>query len=768
MIGTLVALLSAFALGAQAPDVLAGLSVTAQGVQSRGLTSLSGADGVTALATRGGSMALVTAEGAKPPSQYLYFKLDPAVARRVHGPVYVVVEYYDGMAMGSMSLQYDSAGGDSLSAKYREADDVAGGYLAGGGTWRRAAYLIREPGFTGRQNVGADFRLGGGNLAVRSVLLTAGRPSDWEAMDTIDMAALKPLVRPGPGAQLIIGGFDPARTEDGPRLARALQAAAPGLRAIGVTSHEVYVRWNLCEPREGQYDWSLYDRYVEVYKRTGLKWVPFLICGSPYSLPDWYYKKPGSQGYVCLEHGLESDVQSLWNPTLRKHLARFIKAFCEHYRDTGVIESILLGVTGNYGEAIYPATGNDWTADVHGPYHTHPGFWCGDPYAIESFRTFLITKYGGQARFRDAWGEKAGGINEAKPFLKQDAPNERAWLDMVEWYIGSMTDYARYWLERVRESFPKGDVYLCTGGHAPAEHGSDFGDQCKDAAKYGAGVRITNEGSDYAANFSLTRWVASAGRQYGAYFSFEPAGEVNPVGVIARIYNATASGALGLHYYQPNLYGSQEAHANFVKWGAFWTRRDPIVEIGVYYPETHIRLNTNDFLPIAQRLRRSFDFAYLSDQQILDGGLARVKALVVSDGYVSWAKVWSAVSDWVDRGGVLILASGGDRPSTVERDPAVIERLLRPTTGNRKGLVLRVPGRGADARFGQDVSEALLRVSALQPITKAMLRLQREAAGAFATCVGPAELLWLNPTDQPIKAGTAELPPHSIVQQRAE
>jgi len=116
------------------------------------------------------------------------------------------------------------------------------------------------------------------------------------------------------------------------------------------------------------------------------KWVPFLICGSPYSLPDWYYKKPGAQGYVCLEHGEESDVQSLWNPAMREHVAGFIKAFCDHYRDSGIIESILLGVTGNYGEAIYPVTGNDWTADVHGAYHTHPGFWAGDRYAVASFR----------------------------------------------------------------------------------------------------------------------------------------------------------------------------------------------------------------------------------------------------------------------------------------------------------------------------------------------------------------------------------------------
>ena len=122
------------------------------------------------------------------------------------------------------------------------------------------------------------------------------------------------------------------------------------MKALGVTSHEVYVRWNLCEVASGRWDWSVYDRYVEVYKKHGLKWVPFLICGSAYSLPDWYYKSPESQGYVCLEHGQESDVQSLWNPALREHVRRFIRAFCEHI---GVAKRDIGGVVGSETRSAY-------------------------------------------------------------------------------------------------------------------------------------------------------------------------------------------------------------------------------------------------------------------------------------------------------------------------------------------------------------------------------------------------------------------------------
>src|SRR5437764_67869 len=106
-----------------------------------------------------------------------------------------------------------------------------------------------------------------------------------------------PKVQIGPGGQLIVGGFDPNSFETAAQSAKGFEAAAPKLKMLGVTSHEVYVRWNLCEVEPGKWDWSVYNRYVEIYRKNNLKWVPFLICGSPYSLPDWYYKKQGYQGY---------------------------------------------------------------------------------------------------------------------------------------------------------------------------------------------------------------------------------------------------------------------------------------------------------------------------------------------------------------------------------------------------------------------------------------------------------------------------------------
>lgn len=750
----------------QAADRLEGAawSVTAAGFEDKGIRALSGADGVVASATRGGARCLTTQAGTTPPSAYLYFQVDAGRAQGASGPIYAVVSYFDDGIGAGLRLEYDSAIGDDLGAKYRAAEEQAGGWSLGARQWKTAIFRLQRPLFAHRENLGADFRLSGPRLFVRSVRLTHARPANWEEADRIGVVDVKPLVHIGPGKQLIIGGFDPAHVSDAVPQSRALEAAMPALKSLGVTSHEGYVRWNLCEPAPGRYDWSVYDRFVQVYKRHGLKWVPFLIIGSAYSLPDWYYKKPGSQGYVCLEHGQESDVQSLWNPTLRQHVARFIKAFCDHYRPTGVIESILLGITGNYGEAIYPVTGNDWTADIHGPYHTHPGYWAGDKYAVESFRLWLIQKYGGTSRLRDAWGTQFGNINQVRPFLRKDAPNDRAWLDFVDWYIGSITDYARFWLRETRKNFPQGGIYLCTGGHAPPEHGSDFGAQCKAAAEIGGGVRITNEGSDYRANFSLTRWVASAGRQYRAYFSFEPAGGVDANGVIARIYNAATSGALGLHYYFPNLFDSEQARQNFIRWGGQFRDYRPYAEIAVYYPETYIKLHGNDFLGRVQPLRDRFDFDYMSDGQIADGGLERVKALILLEGSVSEAKTWQAITEWVRQGGVLFYADGMGRLRTVEGDDSPYRNLLGVDANQGKGRVLVFHGNPDSAEYRAFVTGELAKLDRLSPAVRAMVQGDGQEDGVFVAACKPNLLVWLNYTPNPArKEGSLTLPPFSIV-----
>jgi len=301
--------------------------------------------------------------------------------------------------------------------------------------------------------------------------------------------------------------------------------AARLYRSLGVTSIESYVTWESCEGKGlDQWDWSKWDQQVQILQENGLKWVPFLILSPAYSTPGWFRAGPDHVPCRCLEHEIDSKIESLWNPNLPPWIDRFLAKFAERYRETGVIESVLLGIQGDFGEAIYSVSGGGWTFEIPGEYHNHQGFWCGDNYALADFRKYAAEKYQTAERINQVWGTSFAGIGEAdfpgrkeklaefRQRLKAGNPQDRRyWLDFVDWYRESMTRWSDWWMATTRKHFPNTPIYLCTGGNAIAEHGSDFAEQCRVAARHQAGVRITNEGSDFKVNFVITRWVASAG-----------------------------------------------------------------------------------------------------------------------------------------------------------------------------------------------------------------------------------------------------------------
>lgn len=457
---------------------------------------------------------------------------------------------------------------------------------------------------------------------------------------------------------------------------------AARISAMGFTSVEQYVHWGTVENAgEGQFDFSHWDRQVETLERHGLKWVPFLIAGPAYTLPDWFRESAEHRGAVCLEHGLPSRIQSVFDVEFRRHVERYLTAFAEHYRDRGVLESLLLGITGDFGEAIYPVTGTAWPQVIPGPYHTHPGYWCGDPIARENFRVAMLAMYDGDlARLNEAWGvawSQASEIvmptlqvpvglegfraDEPTPpgqFEAQTPQERRRWLDFIGWYRGGMNDLARFWMQTTRRLFPDHPVYLCTGGDAPPHHGADFGEQCRLAAEVGGGVRITNEDSKYAHNFAITRWVTSAGRQHGAYTGIEPAGGVNEFGVTCRVFNAAVSGAKNLHFYAGNIVHAQ---ATVDAWMANYDAiriEAPRVEVAYLHPDTSIMLglvSTNETFRQVMALRDLTDLDFVDDAMVADGVLSQYRVLVMANATVVEAVTLATIDAWLEQGGMLVL-----------------------------------------------------------------------------------------------------------------
>ena len=667
--------------------------------------------------------------GTTPPSSYLYFKLSPDLRGKLGPDAYLAVDFLD-EGIGFTGVQYNSDKGPYAEGR--------GFLLIGTGQWERALVHLTDAKFAGLQNGGADFRFSSpaGTITIARIEVHTARPNVKIVSDKERL--MKSTVKnPPPKDMFYTFGNDADETTG------LLYAS------LGVTSIESYVTWETCEKAgEGIWDWSLWDKQVKVLKETGLKWVPFLILGPAYSTPDWFRASHYHYPCRCLEDGTASKIESLWNPYLPKWIDRFLGEFAKRYRDSGVIESVLLGIQGDYGEAIYSVSGGGWTFDIPGEYHNHAGFWCDDDYALADLRKFVKERYRTVEAVNKAWGTTLGSLDavgfparkEALKTFRQAVPQgdagvRRRWIDFVDWYREAMTRWSDWWMETTRKHFPKTPIYLCTGGHAPPEHGSNFAEQCRVAAKHGAGVRITNEASNYAHNFMITRWVASAGKHYGAYFGFEPAGAEDETGIVARIYNATASGANQLHDYNPNVVSSEsriDAQRKHFKW-LFHT--EPIVPAALWYPNVAMTLTWGNFLEKAAELRDYLDFDYVDESMLATGALKRHRVLLVIHGDLMETADARKIADWVKGGGRLIVM-GVPVFESVE-GTGEPEKLL--FGDNPKGRTL---GKGSVSRVSDWPSLASALRSTLTDLSLPVCDLKKD--GVFATQIGPDRFLFLN------------------------
>jgi hypothetical protein len=445
-----------------------------------------------------------------PHAHYLYVRIvDPAWS---HGPVaaYVTMDVLDEQ-FARLTVEYDRADAlPNLRSFYARSQQSI--LLIGSGRWRMVTFFLPDLRLGHGQNGGADFRLVARGLAVRHITVSPTPPPGFDPDQPVDPEALRALQAARPAGMELTFGND------------ATAADAQVYKALGVTSVESYVDWAGVEPEPGRWDWSKWDAQVAILQQAGLKWTPFLIAGPAYATPLWFQNSPQSHVFRCLEHGQDSRVQSIFNPDLRPRVAAFLAAFAERYAASNVIENVLLGVTGIYGESIYPAgPEGGWTGKLTGSYHNHHGWWAGDPLAGAAFRAAMKKQYGDIAALNAAWGTRYADFFEVATFLPAQAPGDRARADMAEWYQQAMTDWAAFWVAETRRVLPKTEIYLCTGGHGVPFLGADFTAQAKAIAPFGAGIRITNEGSDYAHNFQLTREVATATRLYQTFCGFEPA-----------------------------------------------------------------------------------------------------------------------------------------------------------------------------------------------------------------------------------------------------
>lgn len=532
---------------------------------------------------------------------------------------------------------------------------------------------------------------------------------------------------------------------------------APLAKVLGFTSIECFVRWDLIEPRPGEFNFAHYDAIVETIRRYDMKWYPNLVITSAFALPQWYYESREYHGMRCLEHGDVNQVPSIWNPANEAHVDRVLKAFADHYAPTGVLEAVRLGPSGNFGEAQFPAGAGGALGYRGEPMHAHIGWWAGDAFARDSFRAFLRGRYTTIAALAEAWGEPAAGFDDLAPRLPETYRTHRARLDMTEWYTESMSRWCGFWAGAARRALPDVPIYQSSGGWGYREAGTDFSAQAKSMRDIAGGIRLTNETDSFEQNVYAIRLAATAARRYGISLGYEPAGYHSARGVAARFFTTAATNGDNLYTRHSVLFADPYAVQKWLDgYHLLDERAEPLVDVAIYYPETMNQLDDGAFRhlyawgfnPRAAEVRRRVDADFLDERLIRDGFLDRYRVLIFCWGNVIERDVQRRIDEWIRNGGVAIYPSYPRGPQrTVEGDDSVFLAWERGDTGN--GAFHRFPGDMEPIQlYGDFVESLLLNTTTLHPWTRRAVATERPPHTHIAVLEN-GRVLALNYSDAP-------------------
>ena len=586
--------------------------------------------------------------------------------------------------------------------------------------------------------------------------------------DSVPKREPAPLVEPAlkfsrPSERVTTAGGDYSDPDMLPDVLAALRNQLPLIRAIGFNGVETYVRWGMAERTRGRYDWSYYDAIFDEIERHGLQCFPMLLAGSGYALPEWLYHSTNNAGFKCLEHGLVHDTQTIFQPLQREYASRFIAEFGRRYRDRKVLLGIRLGPSGDFGEAQYPAKGPGYR--FRRDAHTHIGYWAADDLAQANFREHLKSKYGEIARLNAAWESRYASFDQVHTFLPETARTRRQRLDFANWYMGAMSEWCEQWAVWSRAALPDTTIHQSSGGWGPVQIGTDYSYQARSMAKVHGGMRLTNEGDDFADNFTVTRMASSAARFYGIPLGYEPGGFGSKRGVMARLFNTITTGGVHLFYYLGNLTGNDQALDAWLKYAPLLDQRaKPVIDVAAFYPDTALKLDdelvryrwASTFFTVGRTLREEMDFDYATEQMIGDGALDRYRVLLFLWGAVTEKPVLEKMDQWVRNGGTLVFAVSSPRghPSTVEGDSSLAAKWLAGDTG--KGRV--IPWRGdliPSRSYAEFVRELVLQTPGIQPETLQALRMEKPNS-IFWSVLENGKLALLNFSNHPATVRLAD------------
>ena len=576
------------------------------------------------------------------------------------------------------------------------------------------------------------------------------RPTDLPNLKAPDRTPVEPAKRAGtPGSPMVLGSsvgtFRDSRT-----------LSSLGFKLLQTDSDHLTVN----ETAPGKWDWAAADAGLAIAQKVGARWQYF-----PHFhwTTDWLMKTDRFVPSIGINTGRKLRAMSLWSPYLPALFDHGYAAMAEHYGSgTDKVAAIYLGVHGDFGEALFPLGYHPDEKVRFGEQGTGTGdYWCGDDHARANFREVLKRRYGTVEKLNAAWSCHYAVWEDVEyPKAPTKAPEDltipqrHQWLDFINWYHDSMTDFAAMVMRTARKHFPQSRLVVPVGnGDEGPMGGDDLSALVKACRESRVDMRSTHGGClPVPENLAtMLRRLASASHFYGVFFWSEPPGGITPEGEVGRFFESISCRANGYWDWGNNPVGAAKT---FQRYKDFLTQEETVCDVALLYPTTDHRLRANEgYPPLLRRLgtdlRSVTDFDIVDELMVKDGALDRFRVLVCADGVFFEPETLAKIEAWVRAGGTLVR---GDLPmTTVEADGAVWERLKGTAVG--KGKVVVCAGAPANLRaYREAVRDVIYKMPPLNG-AKATRELAPDAAwgSLYCTLLKSGEIIAFNNGDKPIK-----------------
>ncbi|GJM61751.1 family 14 glycosylhydrolase [Persicobacter diffluens] len=248
------------------------------------------------------------------------------------------------------------------------------------------------------------------------------------------------------------------------------------MKDAGVEAVSIDVWWGLVQQQgANHFDWSYYDKVVQLIRLNGLDWVPILSfhqAGGNVNddftqwTPVWLWgellqKNPelslSDIQYVSESGAVSVEYVSLWaDEYVMPYYQNFMAAFRERFKAYEDMTAEINISCGPAGELRYPSyNSHDW-----GDYPNRGTLQCYSRLAVEDYRRYLEKQYSNIQELNTHWDTKLLGFEEVVMPKDPDAFFEEqqyfktvAGRDLINWYHSSLLLHGRRILKMALDVF---------------------------------------------------------------------------------------------------------------------------------------------------------------------------------------------------------------------------------------------------------------------------------------------------------------------------